>query len=290
MLSVIARLFDPLGWLSPVVINAKILLQMLWLDNIGWDDPIGPLTLIKWKTFISNYNEIDNIKISRWLQYSPNCRVEIHGFSDSSELAYAAALYIRVELEGKAYTKLLVAKSKVAPLKKTSVPRLELCAAVLLADLADSVLTQLKISHEGLFPWTDSTIVLSWLKKPAHKWATYVGNRVSLIQEKVANGWRHVGTAENPADLATRGLTPLELKGSNLWWDGPPWLCKGKQYWPTNPDIPDTTLETRPVKVHIARSTEQEDILERFSCLSRALHVVAYIFRFFKLTHPSRKI
>ncbi|XP_075163105.1 uncharacterized protein LOC142235730 [Haematobia irritans] len=289
VLSAIARLFDPLGWLSPVLVKAKILLQLMWLDKIDWDDPITPLTLIKWRRFVSDYGEIDKITIPRWVHYSPNCIVEFHGFSDSSELAYAAAVYIRIEVEGNIYTQLLVSKSKVAPIKKLSVPRLELCGALLLAKLADAILPQLQIQQCAFFPWTDSTIVLSWLRKPSHSWTTFVANRVAIIQEKVNNSWGHVGTSENPADLATRGLTPLEIKGCDLWWKGPSWLRKEKQYWPTTPEVPETSMDARDVRVHIARSSEDENFLDRFSCLARAMRVLAYIYRFINSAHPSRR-
>ncbi|XP_059221542.1 uncharacterized protein LOC131996109 [Stomoxys calcitrans] len=289
VLSVIARLFDPLGWLSPIIIRAKVIMQMMWLDDIEWDDPIKPLSLLKWKSFIANYGEIDKINISRWINYSPHCKLEFHGFSDSSEVAYAAVLYTRVEIEGNVFTRLLVAKSKVAPIKKMSVPRLELCGALLLAELADSVLPQICVQPCTVFPWSDSTIVLSWFRKPSYSWTTFVANRVSIIHEKVGSDWGHVGTSDNPADLATRGLTPLELNGCDLWWQGPPWLREDRAYWPTTPQIPDTSLETRSVQVHIARSSELEDVLDRFSCLCRALHVVAYIFRFFNGIYPSHK-
>ncbi|XP_075159311.1 uncharacterized protein LOC142232399 [Haematobia irritans] len=289
VLSIIARLFDPLGWLSPVVINAKILMQMMWLDNIGWDDPIKPLSLLKWKTFVSNYRAIDQIRIDRWLNYSPECRIEYHGFCDSSELAYAAVLYVRVEVGDMAHSKLLVAKSKVAPIKKMSIPRLELCGALLMAKLADLVLPQLHVQPYTLFLWSDSMIVLSWLKKPSHSWTTFVANRVAIIHEKVGNIWGHVGTSENPADLATRGLTPFELKGSDLWWNGPSWLRKDKRFWPSTPHITDTSLEAKPMQVLVARSEEMEDILDRFSCFSRALRVLSYVLRFVAHTHRSLK-
>lgn len=112
-------------------------------------------------------------------------------------------------------------------------------------------------------------------------------DRVSIIQEKIRNQWRHVSTSDNPADLATRGVTPLELKESELWWQGPKWLQKERRIWPTTVPIPDTLIEAKPFKVHIARSEGLEDILERFSCLSRAIHVVAYMFRFFNHTRQT---
>ncbi|XP_037823625.1 uncharacterized protein LOC119611991 [Lucilia sericata] len=181
VLSVIARLFDPAGWLAPVVITAKILMQNMWLDKIEWDDCIKPLTLKKWQDFISKYNDINYIKLSRWVQFSPNYKIEFHGFCDSSELAYAANIYVRVETNCNVYTNLLVCKTKVAPIKKPSLPRLELCGAVLLANLIESVIPNLNINLYSLYLWSDSTIVLAWLRKPPCTWKTFVANRVATV-------------------------------------------------------------------------------------------------------------
>ncbi|XP_058975815.1 uncharacterized protein LOC131801289 [Musca domestica] len=289
VLSIIAKIFDPLGWLSPIIITAKILMQQLWLDDVGWDDPLKPHTLLSWKNFVSTSVGIEEIRIPRWVNYSADCNVQLHGFSDSSESAYAAALYLRVEVGHNIFSNLLVAKSKVAPLKKMSLPRLELCGALLLAELVDSVLPQLDIQKTSLFAWSDSTIVLAWLKKPSYSWTTFVANRVSIIQEKIGSDWHHVPTDENPADLATRGRTPLEIKESGLWWHGPSWLKSPENRWPSGVVISETILEAKHIKVHFARSAVEEDILERFSCLSTATHVVGHIIRFFNRTHGKAK-
>ncbi|XP_075156248.1 uncharacterized protein LOC142229564 [Haematobia irritans] len=289
VLSIIARLFDPLGWLAPVVITAKVLMQQLWLDEIEWDDHLKPLTLIKWKTFVKKYKDIDTIRIPRWIKYSPACKIELHGFCDSSEMAYAAVLFARVEIDGKIFSNLLVSKTRVAPIKKLSLPRLELCGALLLSELIHCILPQLKLPKCSLFLWSDSTIVLAWLKKPSYTWVTFVANRVAKIHDRVGNCWRHISTHENPADLATRGMAPLELKENRLWWYGPEWLQQDSSFWPSNSIIPDTNIESKSIKVHLARSAENEDIICRFSCLSRAIHVIGYILRFMAMTHPKLK-
>ncbi|XP_061391738.1 uncharacterized protein LOC133327189 [Musca vetustissima] len=289
VLSIIAKIFDPLGWLSPIVVTAKIFMQQLWVDDIGWDDPLKPLSLMNWKSFVSSSKGIEDIRIPRWVDYSPDCMIEVHGFCDSSESAYAATLYLRVEVNGNIYSNLLVGKSKVAPLKKMSLPRLELCGALLLAELVDSVVPQLDIPKAPLLAWSDSTIVLSWLKKPSYTWTTFVANRVAIIQEKIGDVWHHVPTKDNPADLATRGRTPSELKECELWWYGPSWLKHDKSEWPIGAVVPETTLESKISKVHLARSAVEEDVLERFSRLSTAIHAVTYCFRFVYRTHPGKR-
>ncbi|XP_075149048.1 uncharacterized protein LOC142222851 [Haematobia irritans] len=204
VLAIISRLFDPAGWLAPVIVTAKIIMQEMWLDKIRWDDEIKPVALHKWRVFLSRYHEIDVIKIPRWVMYSPDCSIEYHGFCDSSEAAYAAALYVRVSIGDQVFSNLLVSKTKVAPIKRLSLPRLELCGAVLLAELVDSTVSQLNARHSTKYLWSDSTIVLAWLKKPPCVWKTFVANRIALILEKVGNvPWSHAIHLEAVSDLST---------------------------------------------------------------------------------------
>ncbi|XP_059224869.1 uncharacterized protein LOC131997670 [Stomoxys calcitrans] len=288
VLSAIAKLFDPCGWLAPIVVVAKLVMQQVWLDKIDWDDALKPITLINWQNFVKHTKAIESVKVPRWIHFTPGSQVEVHGFCDASESAYGAALYIRVEHDNhQTDTFLLAAKTRVAPIKKISLPRLELCGAVLLSKLASATTTNLQISNFKTQFWTDSTIVLSWLKKPACAWSTFVGNRVSEILENVGNeNWRHVDSESNPADIASRGCTPSDLKEHCLWWHGPQWLKFPKDRWPTFQDPSDTNLEAKALKV-FATSTF-EDPLVRFSSLSRAYRVISYVLRYWRNTGAGR--
>ncbi|XP_073835839.1 uncharacterized protein [Musca autumnalis] len=201
VLSTIAKLFDPCGWLAPVIVVAKLIMQQIWLDKIDWDDPLKPITHMNWNNFVRNSKDIEHLKVPRWINFTPSCSVEIHGFCDASESAYGAALYIRIENPDlSTATFLLTAKTRVAPIKKLSIPRLELCGAVLLSKLAASLMKNIQISNYSTQFWTDSTIVLAWLKKPACHWSTFVGNRIAEISENVGQeGWRHVDSESNPS-------------------------------------------------------------------------------------------
>ncbi|XP_075162874.1 uncharacterized protein LOC142235507 [Haematobia irritans] len=215
--------------------------------------------------------------------------VQLHGFSDASEKAYAAALYIRISHNGSVRSHLICSKTKVAPIKTLSIPRLELCGATLLADMIDHLVPQLQIGAYSLYCWTNSTIVLSWLAKPACFWNTFVANRVSRITEVVSPpNWYHVRSESNPADLVSRGVHPSDLVHENLWWHGPDWLKDHPSKWPRseNTFLNPVEIERKHVRVNFAYFVNFDDILERFSSLPRALRVVAYMYRFFYSTNP----
>ncbi|XP_052855110.1 uncharacterized protein LOC128263878 [Drosophila gunungcola] len=214
-----------------------------------------------------------------WFQ--PEVKVEHHGFCDASQKAYGAAIYLRVEVGHNIMTHLLTAKTRVVPVKTVSLPRLELCGALLLSEMIAAILPNMPISNSDIFCWTDSTIVLAWLNKPAFQWATFVANRVTkIIQVTSAEHWAHVRSEHNSADLASRGVSLQDLVHSQLWWKGPDWLQQPKGQWPTQGlATPVTDLEQRAVKVNFAKALS-DDFLERFSKLDKALRVLAYVLRF----------
>ena len=157
---------------------------------------------------------------------SPPLTTELHGFSDASVKAYGAVVYIRSTYQHHSPVLALVtSKTKVAPLKPSTIPRLKLCGAVLLTKLLTTVKTALGIPDQHVHAWTDSSIVLSWLDGHPRDFKVYVANRVSFILQVTSpQSWRHVPTADNPADCASRGMMPKDLLTHDLWWNGPSWL------------------------------------------------------------------
>ncbi|XP_057339370.1 uncharacterized protein LOC130676878 [Microplitis mediator] len=254
ILSEIAQIFDPLGFLSPLIIQAKMFMQELWLVKLGWDTPLSAELRQKWTSFKTQLDMIHIIKIPRWIHSSTNSALEIHGFSDASQLAMAAAVFIKVlptARTQRAKVTLLCSKTKVAPLKPLTIPRLELTAAHMLAKLVKHCQTTLNYSHVPTYLWTDSSITLTWIHSHPSRWKDFVRNRVSFIQELIPDGhWKFVPGTDNPADCATRGLTTSQLKTHQLWWSGPSWLLEDSPSWPTSPihKDADTHLEERPVK------------------------------------------
>ncbi|XP_050671207.1 uncharacterized protein LOC126969704 [Leptidea sinapis] len=231
------------------------------------------------------------ISVPRWFGVSDDTtKRELHGFSDASCTAYAAVVYLRVlGNEGEVKVYLVIAKSKVAPAKQISVPRLELCGAVLLAKLIQHVKTILNIPDDDVFTWTDSTIVLAWLRKTPNTWTTFVANRTSEILTLTnSNQWHHVCSANNPADLASRGTFPNDLQQSNLWWSGPQFLHDTDGFELSPVDIPSTDLEMKATtkilcNVNFIEKDDAISYLKRFSTLSKLIRVTAYCCRYFNL-------
>lgn len=286
ILSIVAKMFDPLGWSTPVTIVAKIFLQQLWQIKLDWDDPLPSAFVDKWKDIQSSLTKLNNVQLDRWIQRGAdtvNC--ELHGFSDASTSTYAAAIYIRViSLAGQVTSMLLISKSKVAPVKTLSVPRLELAAAVLLARLMEFVRTSLHMTTVPCTCWTDSTVILAWVSQHATKWKTFVANRVSEIQSRIPfASWRHVSTVDNPADCASRGIPGESFAAYKIWWQGPSWLLLPASEWSSQPDTSkvDTNSEQNPrVISHIVNPVEQWDLATRYSSWPKLIRVTAYVMRY----------
>lgn len=149
-------------------------------------------------------------------------QVELIGFSDASLKAYAAVIYMRVWKNGTPHISLVTAKTRVAPIIKVTLPKLELSAALLLAKLMATVKRALNIPIEKTFYFSDSEVTLAWIKGDANRWKVFVANRVTEIcQLSDKNDWRYVASKENSADCASRGLLPEQLVNFELWWHGP---------------------------------------------------------------------
>lgn len=284
ILSTIAKLFDPLGWVAPVTLAAKVFMQRLWRMKLGWDDPISGDSLERWRIIYSALPRLNEISLPRWTgRDSDNTEMQLHGFSDASTVAYAAVVYLRVKsLTGSIKITLLAGKSKVAPLKPMTVPRLELSAAVLLARLIDFVNKSLNSNNVPIYCWTDSTVTLAWLNKHPSHWRTFVAHRVAEIQNRIPTAhWRHVPSEHNPADCASRGLLSSELLSHSLWWHGPPWLNLECPQWPDSliPQF-EEEQEAKPTVVMTLSSEDSWNLASLYSWWPKLVRVTAYIKRF----------
>ncbi|XP_015125487.1 uncharacterized protein LOC107047249, partial [Diachasma alloeum] len=288
--SEIAQIFDPLGFIAPVVVQGKILLQDLWKLKCSWDDPLPEEYIHRWESFRQELTELDKVAVPRWLRISPQTNdIQLHGFADASTVAMSAVVYIRTQnLNEQASTVLVCAKTKVAPIKRMTVPRLELTAALLLTQLVTSTQQMLQPDQVETHLWSDSAVALARIRSPASRWKDFVHNRVVKIQETLPNAtWRHVSGKENPADCASRGITPSQLADHHLWWTGPDWINQDPEDWPRSTidappmDIPEVAKEAKPAKSHpvVQRINEIAELLNRYSTMARLLAVTATINR-----------
>nr|CAI5846002.1 unnamed protein product [Callosobruchus analis] len=293
VLSMISQIFDPLGLIGPTTIQLKILMQQLWQSKLDWDDSLPVDLLNTWAKTYDQLEHLNEITIPRQVISFGAKYIEVHGFSDSSERAYGACLYLKsVNEQESIEVRLLCAKSRVAPLKSISLPWLELCGALLLAQLYSKVVKAIKLPIFKSYLWTDSTIVLSWLAAPPKTWKTFVANRVAEIQTLSETcEWRHVPSFDNPADIISRGLEPTELKSCTLWWSGPGFLKQTSEGWP-NQFICNTTnnnLERKPICLVNTNVTSEFDIFGRYSSLYKLQRIVALCLRFKRNLTVNRK-
>ncbi|XP_059350990.1 uncharacterized protein LOC132087916 [Daphnia carinata] len=230
LFSLALKVFDPMGLISPVTVVAKIIMQEVWIDKTGWDEPVSASIMPHWETFIKSFSELTNTKLGRWTGEIRSPR--LHLFCDASDDAYSVAPYLETGEE----TKLLCSKTRIAPNPKKSVstPRLELLSNLLAVRLGEYIERSLGRSFEKTL-WTDSAIAYWWMKGESGRWKQFVHNRVTEIREKIdIESIRHCPGVQNPADIASRGASVSQLNQKSDWWVGPKWLNK-KENWPKNP-------------------------------------------------------
>ncbi|XP_008189037.1 uncharacterized protein LOC103311234 [Acyrthosiphon pisum] len=253
ILAQIASLFDPLGLVWPIVIKAKILMQEIWRLKIDWDKPVPAKMHDEWTKYLHELANLRELNIQRFICTEDNCNIEVHGFADASLAAYGACIYIRrTDNSGVCTSHLLCAKSKVSPLKVISLPRLELCAALILVRLYNKVIPKLGIKIQRRYFWSDSSIVIAWITSPSTRWQTFVAHRVGEIHDlSSVNEWHHVGTKDNPADIISRGCSTKEIINSSIWWHEPSWLTNDNKSWPK------TVCELRYTEIPEEKSTQK---------------------------------
>lgn len=273
-LSVIASLFDPLGFIAPFTLSGKRILQELCHRGIGWDDPLPEDIKPRWEEWINGLLKLKEISIPRC--YHPHdfhniIRVELHHFSDASCVGYGMCSYLRYKNDqGEVHCRLIMAKARVAPSKVTSIPRLELTAAVVSTKVSAMLKSELDMKIDQEFFWTDSQVVLGYINNDSRRFHIFVANRVQLIRDNSdPSQWHYVDTSENPADHASRGLHASDIQSTN-WLQGPKFLWE-RELYPTR-SIPTELLVGDPeVKVIQVLTTDVRncnDILERLSRFS----------------------
>ncbi|UYV70147.1 hypothetical protein LAZ67_7001968, partial [Cordylochernes scorpioides] len=253
-----------------------------WTVKTDWDEPL-PSTIQE--NFMKWYSELDtlaDIKIPRRVGHGIRAHWSIHIFCDASQSAYAAAAFLRCPENKGVSVQLLMAKSRLGPLKKTTIPRMELLACMLGVRLSRYITESLNLAAEPVYYWTDSTTALSWIKTN-RQWGTFVNNRVKEIcNTSGPNKWFYVPGSLNLADLPSRGCSVLQLKRTR-WWEGPEWLKQPQDHWPKQLFHSDRTLVNleidRQVLVTTHARTEVMPWFEIFSNFTKIVRINAWIRR-----------
>lgn len=287
-LRVIMSIFDPLGFLTPLTIQSKILMQNVWSSKIDWDERLKECEFEQWESWLKNLEMGYLCKIPRCYQLK-DCQIktaELHVFCDASSRAYAAVAYWRFpQNNGSFHTAFIVAKSRVAPLKPISIPRLELQAAVLATRVAKTVENEHNFIITRRVFWSDSKVVLHWIQKDPRSFKMFVMNRLGEISKNTQiNEWKWVPTKENPADDGTR-ITPNALIENSRWFLGPPFLSQEEFYWPIqnfSHKIDDDISEYSEKNILVASTiTEIKGVIDvtRFSTFNRLINTVTYVLK-----------
>ncbi|KRY74245.1 hypothetical protein T4A_10366 [Trichinella pseudospiralis] len=276
LLRTAASVFDPLGGLTPFTVRAKQMFQSLWQTGMAWDDNLPAEVELQWLVWKLELNELHCIAMPRaYFPFSPTEGV-------SSMAAYAAVVYLRaVKTPDDVRVSFVTAKSRVAPLKKLSTPRLELMAALLCARLVCYVRKELALNVEACHCWSDSKVALGWINGDANRWKPFVANRVREIQALTPSlWWRYIPTEDNPADLASRGCTVKNLSSSLKWWQGPTWLR-----------VLEKERRATAVLVTVSPPQDAANVINpgRYSSFERLIRVIAWCRRFrHNTTMPAR--
>ncbi|UYV79711.1 hypothetical protein LAZ67_18000374 [Cordylochernes scorpioides] len=292
MLSEAHAVFDPLGLFSPFTIVPKIILQQCWKSELKWDQPVPEDIVKKFVEWQSQIPELLSVRIPRWVMRDGFEQPSLHVFCDASQDAYATCIYLRTVKNKEVNVQLIASKSRVAPKKKLTIPRLELMSCLIGSRLTKQVMKiiseSIAIPETNIWFWTDSSTALRWIQneKP---WATFVRNRVNEICSiSKKENWHHVSGVNNPADLPSRGSSVKKLL-EHKWWEGPSFLWGEEASWNQFDPIFDEEEINKELKktVNIAVNSTKDnfmDKLERYGDYHRIVRIVAYLLRFKRKT------
>ena len=291
LLSIVSSVYDPMGFVSPFVLGGKRLFQELCRFKLGWDEPMPSEIKEQWGRWQKDLPQLKHLSIPRCI-HTPEFEIssaQLHHFADASEYAYGAVSYLRlVNGTGQVSCSFMLAKSRLAPLKSTTIPRLELAAAVEAVKLDKTLTRELQIPIDNSVFWSDSMIVLWYLQHEEKRFQTFVANRVATIRDHCSpHQWRHVPSELNPADDASRGLSAQEILHCERWWQGPDFLLGSPQSWPQQPDFKCSDLEDMAeikqsplVYTTVVEPDIVGELIQRYLSWHRLKKAIAWILRF----------
>ncbi|XP_053663492.1 uncharacterized protein LOC128712627 [Anopheles marshallii] len=282
VLSTLMMIYDPLGLIGHFLMFLKILLQDLWRTGIHWDKKVEGEAAKKWLRWTGLLPELEKLMIRRcYRSITSSPCVQLHVFTDASQSGMAAVAYLRFEESGVVECALVGSKTRVAPLKLLSIPRLELQAAVIGARFADHIAKAHRLRIDKRVFWTDSRNVVSWIKSDHRRYSPFVAFRVSELSEITdANEWRWLSTKVNVADDGTKWQGDPDLTSSSRWFRGPEFLWEVEENWPINKDDPgESSEELRKSLLHHAIVRNVVDFA-RFSRWKKLLRTVGFVHRY----------
>ena len=301
ILSVISSVYDPLGIAGPFTLAGKLILQELVVMKLGWDEDVPAKMERAWKGWLEDLPKLEALEVKRSLKpegFGQIVSSQLHHFSDASMAGYGAVSYLRlVNDRGQVHCAMVMAKSRVAPLKKMTVPRLELAAATVAVRLNAVITKELEIPIDQTTFWTDSTTVLRYLNNTTARYQIYVANRLAIIKDESSpSQWRFVPSEENPADDASRGVKADMLLGRARWLSGPDFLTEEESKWPRLPDgfegaeehDPDVINSSLCCSTRAEEPTATDKLLHHYSEWYRLKKAVAWILRFKKYLQTKR--
>ena len=289
ILSVIASVYDPLGFAAPFLLPAKKLLQELCrMGDLGWDNDIPEVYQNQWTNWLMRLPELELLKVDRCLKppgMGTITSTEVHIFSDASSSGYGAVAYLRLcDDKGGIHCAFLIGKSRLAPIKVTTIPRLELTAATVAVRLSLMLRNELDIEIDQVYFHTDSMTVLRYIANERKRYHVFVANRVQLIQDHTTiDQWKFVNGIDNPADEASRGID--SIRQTDRWLTGPSFIWESSDDWPDQPslgsievDDPEVKRSTTSCPTEVAEISPTRKVLEYFSDMYRLKRAVA-VFR-----------
>jgi len=299
ILSLSASIYDPLGMISPITSQIKTLFQSLCVDKSDWDEVVSGNVRVRWFDLLEKIKVLEIVNIPRFalVDFKDVLSVELHGFSDSSLSLYCAVVYVRIIAKTGKKVFFWTSKTRVAPLKAVSIPRLELLGCLLLSELIQDVKRAIagRLEIDLIRCWTDSTVALCWIKGKEKTWKAWVENRVLKIRKAVPRDlWFHVAGTENPADKPTRTVDDFVSLFSGIWFTGPSFLLDDEICYNDTDDYLTVDAKHELKKTHelqtITTTVQNDKVVDlneivnftRYSCMSTLVNVIAYILRFKK--------
>ena len=226
IVSAVYSLFDPLGFIAPYIMKAKLLLQTLSRKRLGWDDLIEETEKTQWNRWLDDLPKLEEVKVDRCFrpgEFGKVKETQLHLFSDASRKGYASVAYLRFrDTSNQVHYAFVMGKARLAPLREISIPRLELTAAVISVRLSKIIREELDIVIQRVCCWTDSMSVLKCIRNESKRFHTFESNRLTVIH----NGsslyeWHYVNRDDNPADYGSKGLKLDAMLKNNRWLKGP---------------------------------------------------------------------